>query len=77
MVVHCLQVHQNLSYIPFSTLRLKSTVSRYHTHVCTCTPTSTSFASLCLGIFPTGSNVYVLTCINTVKGIIFAQFATF
>ncbi|TYI19548.1 hypothetical protein ES332_A07G172000v1 [Gossypium tomentosum] len=70
-------VHQNLSYILFSALRLKSTVSRYHTHVCTCTPTSTSFASLRLGIFATGSNAYVLTCIKTVKGIISTQFATF
>ncbi|TYI22753.1 hypothetical protein ES332_A06G125000v1 [Gossypium tomentosum] len=64
-------------YIPFSALRLKLTVSRYHTHVCTCTPTSISFASLCLGIFATGSNAYILTCINIVKGIISAQFATF
>ncbi|TYI35817.1 hypothetical protein ES332_A03G102100v1 [Gossypium tomentosum] len=64
-------------YIPFLALRLKLTVSRYHTHVCTSTPTSTSFASLRLGIFATGSNVYVLTCINNVKGIISAQFATF
>ncbi|TYI32877.1 hypothetical protein ES332_A04G092800v1 [Gossypium tomentosum] len=56
---------------------LKSIVSRNRTHVCTCTPTSTSFASLRLGIFATSSNAYVLTYINTVKGIISSQFATF
>ncbi|TYI03603.1 hypothetical protein ES332_A11G351100v1 [Gossypium tomentosum] len=67
----------SIRYIPFSALRLKLTVSRYHTHVCTCKPTSTSFASLRLGIFATGSNAYAFTCINTVKGIISAQFETF